>query len=59
MKRTTNKIDPRMLHALNWSDLHKPPQVNWKDEAIECALFTVFIICLVAFWLVVPAWLEG
>ena len=32
--KPTNKIDPRMLHALNWSDLHKPPQVNWKDEAI-------------------------
>lgn len=55
----THKTDPRLLHALNWSDLHKPPQVNWKDEAIECALFAVFIICLVAFWLVLPAWLEG
>jgi hypothetical protein len=53
------KPDARQLNAISWSDLHKPQQINWKDEAIECALFTVFIVCLVAFWLVLPAWLEG
>lgn len=46
-------------HGLAWSDLHKPAKVNWKHEAIECALFVVFLACFLGFWIVLPAFLEG
>lgn len=56
----SSRPSPRSLPpaGLSWSDLHKPPEVDWKSEALECFLFVVLIACLVFIWLVVPAVLD-